>query len=894
MAKKKKSGSSRQSAQNAKPLVIVESPAKARTISKFLGKDFVIEASIGHVRDLPENKRQLPKRYRDEPWAYLGVNVEEDFEPVYVVTPDKRQQVKKLKELLKGAKALYLATDEDREGEAISWHLKEVLQPDVPVHRMVFHEITREAIRRALENPRGIDESLVRAQETRRILDRLFGYDVSPLLWRKFGGQARSAGRVQSVAVRLIVERERQRMRFRPVEYWDLLAQLAPEQSPQAGFEAVSVQVNDRRLATGKDFDPNTGQLKNAELLHLKREAAERLARSLRSGRFRVVKVERKPFTSKPAPPFTTSTLQQEANRKLRFSAQKTMQLAQNLYQNGHITYMRTDSTALSQEAITAARELVVKQYGPEYLPEQPRRYVTKVKNAQEAHEAIRPAGTPFETPEQIRNELTPDEYKLFELIWKRTIASQMQDARGWRTTVVVEGTDAEGNRVRFEARGKTIEFPGYLRAYVEGADDPEAELADQEKLLPALSEGQPLRCLAVEAKSHVTQPPPRYTDATLTRTLEAMGIGRPSTYATIIQTILDRKYVVRRGNALVPTWTAIAVTQLMEKHFPELVDYQFTARMEDYLDAISRGEAEHVEYLKAFYFGDEKENIKGLKQLIQSKLDEIDIREVNRILIGKPDHGPHQEEIYVRIGRYGPFLEQGARRAPVPQDLAPDELTVEKALQLLEQSTAGGQELGTDPETGKPVWLKQGRYGPYVQRGTDDDPQMQRASLLRGMKPEELSLQDALKLLSLPRTLGKHPDSGEDVVVYNGRFGPYVKCGEETRSIPRDLSPLDITLQQAVELLKQPKRRGRRRTASREPLKVLGTSPATNQNVELREGPYGIYVTDGKLNAGVPKDVSPEDVTLELALRWLEEKAAQGPGRRRGRKKGTSRSPKK
>ncbi len=895
MAKKKKSSSPAQGPENAKPLVIVESPAKARTISKFLGKDFVIEASIGHVRDLPENKRQLPKRYRDEPWAYLGVNVEEDFEPVYVVSPDKRQQVKKLKELLKGAKALYLATDEDREGEAISWHLKEVLQPKVPVHRMVFHEITREAIRKALEHPRGIDESLVRAQETRRILDRLFGYDVSPLLWRKFGGQARSAGRVQSVAVRLIVERERQRMRFRPVEYWDLLAQLAPEQSPQARFEAVSVQVNQRRLATGKDFDPNTGQLKNADLLHLKQEQAEQLARSLRSGQFRVVQVERKPFTSKPAPPFTTSTLQQEANRKLRFSAQKTMQLAQNLYQNGHITYMRTDSTALSQEAIAAARQLVVKQYGPEYLPEQPRQYRTKVKNAQEAHEAIRPAGTPFETPEQIRNELTPDEYKLFELIWKRTIASQMQDARGWRTTVVIEGTDAEGNCVRFEARGKTIEFPGYLRAYVEGADDPEAELADQEKLLPAVEEGQQLRCLELEAKSHVTQPPPRYTDATLTRTLEAMGIGRPSTYATIIQTILDRKYVVRRGNALVPTWTAIAVTQLMEKHFPELVDYQFTARMEDYLDAISRGEAEHVEYLKAFYFGDEKENIKGLKQLIQSKLDEIDIREVNRILIGKPERGPHQEEIYVRIGRYGPFLEQGDRRAPVPQDLAPDELTVEKALELLEQSSSGGQELGTDPETGKPVWLKQGRYGPYVQRGADDDPEMQRASLLRGMKPEELSLQEALKLLSLPRNLGPHPDSGEDVVVYNGRFGPYVKCGDETRSIPRDLSPLDITLQQAVELLKQPKRGGRRRAASREPLKVLGTSPTTNQNVELRQGPYGIYVTDGKTNAGVPKDLKPEDVTLELALRWLEEKAAQGPSRRRrGRKKTTKKTAKK
>ncbi len=885
MAKKQRSAQP-SSAASGKALVIVESPAKARTISKFLGKDFVIEASIGHVRDLPENKRQLPKQYRSEPWAYLGVNVQQDFEPVYVISPDKRQQVKKLKELLKGAKALYLATDEDREGEAISWHLKEVLQPKVPVHRMVFHEITREAIQQALKNPRGIDESLVRAQETRRILDRLYGYDVSPLLWRKLGGLARSAGRVQSVAVRLIVDRERQRMRFRPVEYWDLLARLAPQKQPQALLEAVSTEVQGQRLAGGKDFDPDSGQLKNPQLLHLKRDQAQALAQALQKAQFRVIEVQRKPFTTKPAPPFTTSTLQQEANRKLRFSAQKTMQLAQNLYQNGYITYMRTDSTSLSQEAIQAARELVVEQYGPEYLPPEPRQYITKVKNAQEAHEAIRPAGTPFRMPEEIRHELSEDEYKLFELIWKRTVASQMQDARGWRTWIVVEATTEEGQRVRFEARGKTIEFPGYLRAYVEGADDPEAELADQEKLLPEVNPGELLHLEELQPRAHTTQPPPRYTDATLTRTLEAMGIGRPSTYATIIQTILDRKYVVRRGNTLVPTWIAIAVTQLLEKHFPELVDYQFTARMEDYLDAISRGEAEHVEYLRAFYFGDEKARIKGLKQLIESKLDEIDVREVNRILIGKPEHGPHQEEIYVRIGRYGPFLEQGKRRATVPENLAPDELTVEKALELLDQAHAGGKLLGQDPQTGKEVWLKQGRFGPYVQLGQDDDPEGKRTSLLRGMKPEDVDLETALKLLALPRTLGQDPESGQEVVLHNGRFGPYIKCGQETRSIPRDIAPLEITLEQALELLRQPKGKAARSRGS-QTLRSLGRSPS-GAEILLRKGPYGHYVTDGKINAGLPSGMVPEQVDLPTALNLLEQ-AAQRPQRRRRRTRRSS-----
>ena len=683
----------RKAAQNGgNALVIVESPAKARTISKFLGKGYTIEASIGHVRDLPEGKKEVPKEHQQEDWAYLGVNVEKDFEPIYIVSPKKRDQVKKLKGLLKGANQLYLATDEDREGEAISWHLQQVLKPKIPVHRMVFHEITREAIREALDNPRNIDDDLVRAQETRRILDRLYGFDVSSLLWRKLGGIAKSAGRVQSVAVRLIVQRERERIAFRSATYWDLLGQFAKRGAEGSPFDATLVRVDDRRLSSYKDFDPATGKLKDDSTLLLDEEKVLALRGRIKDSAFSVAALDDKPYTSKPYAPFTTSTLQQDANRKFRFSAQRTMQIAQSLYQNGFITYMRTDSTNLSNEALTAARSLVESQFGQEYLPDQPRVYASKVRNAQEAHEAIRPAGTEFRLPDDVKGELNADEFKVYDLIWKRTVASQMQDARGRRITITIEGKSSAGEVAAFQVGGKTIDFAGYLRAYVEGSDDPEAELADKETILPHVEVGEPLDCRGLQPKDHTTRPPARYTEATLTRELEGKGIGRPSTYASIIETILTRNYAVKRSNALVPTWPAMAVVNLMEQHFPWLVDYQFTARMEDDLDAISRGESGHIDYLNAFYWGEKHD---GLKKQVENKLGEIDVRAICTFPIGQPEG---EEEIVVRVGRYGPFLEQGDSRGTLTDDLAPDEVTLEKAVELLQRAAQADEPWGSAP----------------------------------------------------------------------------------------------------------------------------------------------------------------------------------------------------
>jgi len=865
-------------------LVIVESPAKARTIGRFLGSGYTIAASIGHVRDLPQGAKEIPEQYKGEDWAHLGVNVEKDFEPVYVIPQEKAKQVRKLKSLLKEAKDLYLATDEDREGEAISWHLCQILRPKVPVHRLVFHEITEEAILEAISAPRQIDEHLVRAQEARRIIDRLYGYEVSPLLWRKVRPRL-SAGRVQSVAVRLIVDRERQRMAFVAASYWDLLGKFAKVDGKS--FQATLVSVGDRRLPASRDFDPATGRLKDPALLQLDRQQAEELVERVKQGDCRVRSVEDKPYTSRPYPPFTTSTLQQEANRKYGFTARHTMQVAQSLYETGHITYMRTDSTNLAAAAVQTARDLVHSQYGPEYLPDKPRLYATKVKNAQEAHEAIRPAGHPFDFPEAIRSALSADEFKLYDLIWKRTVASQMADARGRRLAIVVEAGDAF-----FQASGRTVEFPGYLRAYVEGSDDPEAELADRETLLPAVAVGERLTCVELEPKGHTTQPPTRYSEAALTRKLEEEGIGRPSTYASIIDTILARNYVFKRGSALVPTWVAFAVCRLMEVHLPELVDYQFTAGMEDDLDAISRGEMGHVDYLRAFYFGNDHD---GLKQILESKASEIDARHVSRIRVGKPEgNGDAAAEVYVRVGRYGPFVEQGERRASIPERLAPDELTLQVALDLLEKAAQGEEPLGTCPETGEPVFLRTGRFGPYVQRGTTDGGKKpQNASLLKGMQPEDVDLEVALKLLSLPRELGEHPENGEKVLAHNGRFGPYVKWGNETRSLPDELSPLDVTLPQALELLAQPKRRGR--TARRkEPIKVFDASPVTGDPVQLLDGRYGPYVTDGQTNASLPRGLTPDDMTFERALDLLAERAARGPTRRTTRKKAAKKSPAK
>ncbi len=861
-------------------LVIVESPAKARTISRFLGPEYQIEASIGHIRDLPEGAKECPPEYRGQQWAYLGVNVDNDFEPIYIVPKEKKKQVGKLKEAVKNASELLLATDEDREGEAISWHLCEVLQPRVPVRRLVFHEITRQAILQALQSPRAIDENLVRAQEARRILDRLFGYEVSPLLWRKLR-RGLSAGRVQSVAVRLIVERERRRMSFVRAAYWDIAAVLAT--AAGESFPAVSVSVDGRRIVTGRDFDPTTGQLKVAEggrpaasTILLDETSARAVAERVRRAAWKVLQVEEKPYVTRPYPPFTTSTLQQEANRKFGYTARTTMQIAQRLYENGYITYMRTDSTNLSQEAVNAARSTIRSLYGEAYLSSAPRVYATKVKNAQEAHEAIRPAGTELRLPESLRGELSPEELRLYDLIWKRTVACQMADARGRRVSAQI---DADG--VVFQASGKTIEFPGYLRVYVEGADDPEAELADRETVLPPLRPGQELTPLEVAPNGHETQPPPRYTEAALTRALEEMGIGRPSTYASIIDTILERRYVFKRANALVPTWTAVTVVQLMERHLPSLIDYLFTAEMEDALDAISRGELRWVDYLRRFYFGNDRP---GLKPLIAGKVEEIDAREASRVFIGRPPGaGEDDPGIWVRVGKFGPFLEYGERRGSIPDDMPPDELTPAKALELLDRAEQAERPLYFCPETGKPVYVKTGRYGPYVQRGeSGGDKKPEYVSLPKKMRPEEVTPEIAQKLLALPRTLGTHPQSGEPVVAQLGRYGPYLQCGSETRSIPEDISLLDITLEQALELLAQPKGTRRRRI---EALRELGTSPVTGQAVKLMAGRYGPYVTDGVTNCSLPKSVSPEEVTLESALPWLAEKAAQG-GSRSSRKR--------
>jgi DNA topoisomerase-1 len=848
----KSTARAKRSAGSRQALVIVESPAKAKTIGKYLGPGFTVEASIGHIRDLPQNAKEIPAQYKDQPWRNLGVNVNDNFAPIYVIPPGKSKQIKLLKDRLKSADALYLATDEDREGEAISWHLLEVLKPKVPVHRLVFHEITKDAIHDALQSPRAVDDGLVRAQETRRILDRLYGYEVSPLLWRKVRPKL-SAGRVQSVAVRLLVERERERMAFVSAAWSDLLGKFA-KASGQV-IETALVSVDGRRIPTGKDFDSSTGKIKDPKLMLLDAAAAADLAKRIASGKFRVSKVDVKPYTSRPSAPFTTSTLQQEANRKLGFTARRTMQVAQSLYENGHITYMRTDSTNLAQVAIDDARRLVAEEYGNDFLSPETRIYKSKVKNAQEAHEAIRPAGHPFALPGTLRSVLGADEFKLFDMIWKRTIASQMADARGRRITIVIEGEGCV-----FQATGKTIDF----------------------------EVGEALRCVEMLPKEHTTQPPGRYSEAALTKALEEKGIGRPSTYASIIDTIQNRNYAFKKGGALVPTWVAFSVVQLLEEHLASLVDYQFTAQMEDDLDAISRGEREYVEYLKSFYFGDGRP---GLKPQLENKGTEIDARDISRIWIGTPPDGT---PVYVRVGRYSPFVEQGERTASLTEETPPDEVTLDFALQLLEQSKQSEEPLGTCPQTGKPVYLKVGRFGPYVQRGKpDDEEKPQNASLLKGMTPQDVDLAMALKLLSLPRNLGPHPQLGEQVTAFNGRFGPYVKCGEETRSLPADLSPLDVTLAQAAFLLAQPKTRGRGRAgAKREPLKVFDASPVTGEKVQLLDGRFGPYVADGQTNASLPKGTSPDELTFDEALALLAARAAAGPSKRKApRRKSASAS---
>ncbi|MBL7496258.1 type I DNA topoisomerase [Frankia sp. CNm7] len=868
-------------------LVIVESPAKAKTIAGYLGPGWQVESSIGHIRDLPRSAADVPAAHKGKPWARLGVDVDNGFEPLYIVTPDKRPQVTKLKALVKDASELYLATDEDREGEAIAWHLLQTLKPTVPVKRMVFHEITPQAIRRAVDSPREIDENLVNAQETRRILDRLYGYEVSPVLWKKVMPKL-SAGRVQSVATRILVERERARMRFRSADYWNIEGRFAAtvghdgKAADQTPLPAILVALDGRRLATGRDFDA-TGRLTSAEVVRLDEAAARGLADRLAATTFAVRSVETKPYKRSPYAPFMTSTLQQEAGRKLRFSSQRTMQIAQKLYENGYITYMRTDSTNLSETALAAAREQARQLYGPEYVPDKPRIYTKKVKNAQEAHEAIRPAGDTFRTPGEVRAELDTDGFRLYELIWRRTVASQMADARGTSATVRLGGASSAGEDAEFAATGKVITFPGFLRAYVEGADDPDAELEDRETRLPDVRRGDPLTTRELSPRGHSTSPPPRFTEASLVKTLEELGIGRPSTYASIIGTIQDRGYVWKKGTALVPSFLAFAVVGLLENHFGRLVDYRFTASMEDDLDDIAAGTAASTEWLTRFYFGDDGPDAvangngngkvsadAGLKHLVSERLGEIDAREVNSIPIGETDDGV---PVVVRVGRYGPYVQHGERSKSVPEDLPPDELTIPKALELLE-APSGDRELGTDPETGAKITAKSGRFGPYVT--TDTDPP-RTASLLSTMSLETLTLDDARKLLTLPRVLGAGAD-GEEITAQNGRYGPYVKKGTESRSLQSEEQLFTVTLEEALALLAQPKTRGRRSAAEIPPLRELGNDPASGKPVVLKEGRFGPYVTDGETNASLRKGDEITTLTLERAAELLADRRARGP----------------
>ncbi len=861
----------------AKPLVIVESPAKARTIAGYLGRDFVVESSVGHIRDLPKKPDEIPPALKGEPWARLGVDVDNGFKPLYVLLKEKKDVVANLKRLLKESDELYLATDEDREGESIAWHLLEVLSPParVRVRRMVFHEITPKAIRDAVDNSRDLNQNLVDAQEARRILDRLYGYEVSPVLWKKVLPRL-SAGRVQSVATRLIVVRERDRWNFRSAGYADIAGTFAKAGATES-FGATLVAVDGTRVATGRDFD-SLGQLRaasaGAEVVRLDLPGAEALARRLGDQPFSVRSVEEKPYRRTPYAPFMTSTLQQEAGRKLRFSAARAMSVAQRLYENGYITYMRTDSTTLSETAIAAARSQAAELYGPEYVPAQPRRYEKKVRNAQEAHEAIRPAGDAFRTPAQVSGKLSGDELNLYDLIWKRTVASQMADAQGRSLQVRLGATTAEGEDAEFAAAGKVIEFPGFLRAYVEGSDDPDAALEDREIRLPPLAVGDALTATALDAQGHATQPPARYTEASLVKALEEMGVGRPSTYATIIGTIQDRGYVWKKGAALVPSFVAFAVVALLEQHFDELVDYAFTARMEDELDDIASGQKKRVPWLKGFYFGDNGGG--GLKSLVDERLDKIDARGINSIPI------PGTDQIVVRVGRYGPYLLRGEETAAIPENQPPDELTVERAEELLAAPSAD-RSLGEDPATGLPVIVKAGRFGPYVQLGEAGDAKNKprTSSLFKTMLPETLTLEQALQLLQLPRVLGGDPADGAEVSAQNGRYGPYVKKGEETRSLESEEQLFTVTLEEALHLLAQPRtRRGAAgaKGAAAGPLKELGPEPSSGAPIVVKDGRFGPYVTDGTVNASLRKADSVEEITLERALELLAEKRAKGP----------------
>jgi DNA topoisomerase-1 len=898
-------------------LVIVESPTKARKLAGYLGSNYIVESSRGHIRDLPRAAADVPAKYKSQPWARLGVNVDEDFEPLYIISPDKKSTVTELKGLLKDVDELYLATDGDREGEAIAWHLLETLKPRIPIKRMVFHEITEQAILEAAENPRDLDIDLVDAQETRRILDRLYGYEVSPVLWKKVAPKL-SAGRVQSVATRIIVQRERDRMAFRSAAYWDVLAELdASVSDPKAQpptFSARLTSVDGLRVATGRDFDSLGTLRKPDEVVVLDESSAGSLATGLRGSQLTVGSVEEKPYTRRPYPPFMTSTLQQEAGRKLRFSAERTMSIAQRLYENGYITYMRTDSTTLSQSAINAARTQARQLYGEEYVHPSARQYTRKVKNAQEAHEAIRPAGETFATPDAVRRELDGDDFRLYELIWQRTVASQMADARGTTLSLRING-ESDGRQVVFSASGRTITFAGFLKAYVETVDDQAGgEADDAESRLPHLTQGQRVDATELTPDGHSTNPPARYTEASLIKALEELGIGRPSTYSSIIKTIQDRGYVHKKGSALVPSWVAFAVTGLLEQHFGRLVDYGFTAAMEDELDAIASGTERRTNWLNNFYFGgdhgvaDSVARSGGLKKLVGVNLEGIDAREVNSIKLFDDAEG---RAVNVRVGKNGPYLERmvvGDDGEPTPQranlqdSLTPDELTLDVAEELF-STPQEGRTLGVDPETGHEIVAKDGRYGPYVTevlpKPDDDDdaagqpakkgkkptgPKPRTGSLLRSMDLQTVTLEDALKLLSLPRVVGVDPDAGEEITAQSGRYGPYLKRGNDSRSLATEDQIFEVTLEEALKLYAEPKRRGRQGAAA-PPLRELGNDPASGKPMVIKDGRFGPYVTDGETNASLRKGDDVLSITDARASELLADRRARGPVKRTAKK---------
>ncbi len=910
---------SRAGAGNVRRLVIVESPTKARKIAGYLGSNYIVESSRGHIRDLPRAAADVPAKYKSEPWARLGVNVDADFEPLYIVSPDKKSTVTELKALLKDVDELYLATDGDREGEAIAWHLLETLKPRIPVKRMVFHEITEPAIRAAAESPRDLDIDLVDAQETRRILDRLYGYEVSPVLWKKVAPKL-SAGRVQSVATRIIVQRERERMAFRSAGYWDVTAELdASVSDPQATpprFTAKLNTVDGRRVAAGRDFDSLGGVKKPDEVLVLDEAAAAALATGLRGAQLAVSSVEQKPYTRKPYPPFMTSTLQQEAGRKLRFSSERTMSIAQRLYENGYITYMRTDSTTLSESAITAARNQAGQLYGQEYVHPTPRQYTRKVKNAQEAHEAIRPSGDVFQTPGQLHSALDNDEFRLYELIWQRTVASQMADARGTTLSLRIAGQAASGEQVVFNASGRTLTFPGFLKAYVESLDEQAGgEADDAESRLPNLTQGQRVDAADLTADGHTTSPPARYTEASLIKALEELGIGRPSTYSSIIKTIQDRGYVHKKGSALVPSWVAFAVIGLLEQHFGRLVDYDFTAAMEDELDAIASGNERRTNWLNNFYFGGEHgvegsiARAGGLKQLVGGNLEEIDARLVNSIKLFDDEEG---RAVNVRVGRNGPYLERmiadpdnpgelKPQRANLKDELTPDELTLELAEKAF-ATPQEGRSLGVDPESGHEIVAKDGRYGPYVTEVLPEPPEdpedgvaakkgkkptgpkPRTGSLLRTMDLETVTLEDALKLLSLPRVVGVDPANNEEITAQNGRYGPYLKRGTDSRSLATEEQMFTITLDEALKIYAEPKRRGRQGAAT-PPLRELGNDPVSEKPMVIKDGRFGPYVTDGETNASLRKGDDVLSITDARASELLADRRARGPVKKAAKK---------